>query len=59
MNFKNFFSDSSLAGYVRAIRESPREIILNRRLLTTVALYAAGGLPLGRSLLFNMYRMML
>ncbi|PSN61689.1 putative sugar transporter [Corynespora cassiicola Philippines] len=39
-------SDSTLAKYVRVIKESPRELIFNRRLLVTAALYAMGGIPI-------------
>ncbi|KAK7718914.1 hypothetical protein SLS57_006025 [Botryosphaeria dothidea] len=39
-------SDSTLAKYVRAIKSSPRELIFNRRLLVTAALYAMSGIPI-------------
>jgi hypothetical protein len=39
-------SDSTLAKYVKVIKESPREMIFNRRLLVTAALYAMAGIPI-------------
>ncbi|KAF1965623.1 hypothetical protein BU23DRAFT_627125 [Bimuria novae-zelandiae CBS 107.79] len=41
-----FLSNSTLAKYVRAIKNSPREIIFNRRLMVSAALYAAAGIPI-------------
>ncbi|KAH8689880.1 general substrate transporter [Talaromyces proteolyticus] len=46
MTIKSVFTDSTLARYARSIRESPRELILNHRLLLTVALYAMAGIPI-------------
>ncbi|KAL3463586.1 general substrate transporter [Aspergillus heterothallicus] len=46
MAAKSIFTESTLAKYVQAIRESPRELILNRRLLLTAALYATAGIPI-------------
>ncbi|CAO2658863.1 Nn.00g065860.m01.CDS01 [Neocucurbitaria sp. VM-36] len=39
-------SDSTLAKYGRAIKNSPRELIFNRRLLVSAALYAMAGIPI-------------
>jgi hypothetical protein len=39
-------SDSTVARYVRAIKQSPREIIFSRRLLVSAALYATAGVPI-------------
>jgi hypothetical protein len=39
-------SDSTLAKYVKVIKESPREMIFNRKLLVTAALYAMAGIPI-------------
>ncbi|KAM5360991.1 hypothetical protein ACJZ2D_013381 [Fusarium nematophilum] len=44
MGFSKVLSDSSLAKHVRSIRNSPREVIFNRRLLLSSALYAMSGL---------------
>ncbi|KAF4461423.1 quinate transport [Fusarium albosuccineum] len=44
MGFAKVFTDSSLARHVRSIRNSPREVIFNRRLLLSSALYAMSGL---------------
>ncbi|CAI9633440.1 unnamed protein product [Alternaria burnsii] len=38
--------NSTIAKYGRAIRESPKELIFNRRLLVTAALYAMSGIPI-------------
>jgi hypothetical protein len=35
-----------VARYVRAIKQSPREIIFSRRLLVSAALYATAGVPI-------------
>lgn len=40
------FTESTFAKYVKAIRESPKEVIYNPRLLLTAALYATSGIPL-------------
>lgn len=40
------FTESKFAKYVKAIRESPREVIYSPRLLLTAALYATSGIPL-------------
>ncbi|KAK7414554.1 hypothetical protein QQX98_006581 [Neonectria punicea] len=39
----DMFSESTLVRYVRTIRDSPRELIFNRRLLLTTAVYAMSG----------------
>ncbi|KAI1046004.1 hypothetical protein LB505_010810 [Fusarium chuoi] len=44
MHPAQYFSDSSLGKHVRSIRNSPREVIYNRRLLVSSALYAMSGL---------------
>lgn len=46
MAIKEIFTQSTLAKYIRAIRESPRELICNHRLLLTAALYATSGIPI-------------
>ncbi|KAJ6044357.1 uncharacterized protein N7446_002550 [Penicillium canescens] len=46
MSLKIMFTESTIAGYVRTIRSCPREIIANRQLLFTVAMYATAGLPI-------------
>jgi hypothetical protein len=38
--------NSTVAKYGRAIKNSPREIIFNRNLLVTAALYAMSGIPI-------------
>lgn len=48
MAVKSIFTDSTVARYVQAIKESPRELILNRQLLLTVALYASAGIPISK-----------
>lgn len=40
------FTESTFAKYVKAIRQSPREVISNPKLLLTAALYATSGIPL-------------
>lgn len=49
MGVKSIFTDSTLARYVEVIKESPRELILNRQLLMTAALYAMAGIPISES----------
>ncbi|CZR45909.1 uncharacterized protein FPRO_14915 [Fusarium proliferatum ET1] len=44
MHLARYFSDSSLGKHVRSIRNSPREVIYNRQLLISSALYAMSGL---------------
>ncbi|KAF9878832.1 MFS quinate transporter [Colletotrichum karsti] len=46
MAIKEVFTDSTFAKYIKAIRESPRELISNRKLLLTAALYATSGIPI-------------
>ncbi|KAF6808333.1 hypothetical protein CMUS01_13914 [Colletotrichum musicola] len=46
MAIKDVFAESTFAKYLRAIRESPRELISNRKLLLTAALYATSGIPI-------------
>ncbi|KAJ9620082.1 uncharacterized protein PV06_03947 [Exophiala oligosperma] len=46
MGIKTIFTNSTLAKYGRAIRATPREVILNRDLLSTAVLYAMSGIPL-------------
>jgi hypothetical protein len=50
MSLKIMFTESIIAGYVRTIRSCPREIIANRQLLFTVAMYATAGLPISECL---------
>lgn len=42
------FHDSTVAKYVRTIRNSPKEIIVNRRLLVTAGLFATSGIPISK-----------
>lgn len=42
-------SDSTLAKYVKVIKESLREMIFDRRLLVTAALYAMVGIPISNN----------
>ncbi|KLO81600.1 quinate transport protein [Fusarium fujikuroi] len=44
MHPARYFSDSSLGKHIRSIRNSPREVIYNRQLLVSSALYAMSGL---------------
>lgn len=46
MAVTKLFTESVFAQYVRAIRDSPREIICNRKLLLTAALYATSAIPI-------------
>ncbi|KAJ5612567.1 hypothetical protein N7510_005761 [Penicillium lagena] len=46
MGYKQIFSESTIARYVRTTRATPRELIYNPRLLLSVALYACAGIPL-------------
>lgn len=48
MKFKNPLHASSLAGYGKAIREAPREVIFNRNLLLSSLVYAFGGFPVSK-----------
>lgn len=48
MGLKTVFTDSTVSRYVKAIKESPRELILNRKLLLTAALYAMAGIPISK-----------
>lgn len=41
-------SNSTLAKYGKAIKDSPREVIFNHRLLVTAALYAMSGIPISK-----------
>jgi hypothetical protein len=50
MSLKTMFTESIIAGYVRTIKSCPREIIANRQLLLTVAMYATAGLPISEYL---------
>ncbi|EXK36441.1 hypothetical protein FOMG_09617 [Fusarium oxysporum f. sp. melonis 26406] len=45
MTFKNMLRNSPLAGYGKAIREAPREVIFNPHLLLSSLVYAFGGFP--------------
>ncbi|KAL5362545.1 general substrate transporter [Aspergillus floccosus] len=45
MALKEIFTRSALANYVRSIRETPREMMVNPRLLLSCAIYALAGLP--------------
>ncbi|KAG9188905.1 hypothetical protein G6011_07610 [Alternaria panax] len=42
----SIFYDSTVAKYGRAIKAAPRELIFNRNLLVTAALYAMSGIPI-------------
>ncbi|KAF4869036.1 Quinate permease [Colletotrichum siamense] len=46
MTIKEVFTESTFAKYIKAIRDSPRELIANRNLLLTAALYATSGIPI-------------
>lgn len=48
MGVKQVFTESTFAKYITAIRESPRELISNRKLLLTAALYATSGIPISK-----------
>jgi hypothetical protein len=41
-------SNSTVAKYGRAIKASPRELIFNRKLLVSAALYAMCGIPISK-----------
>ncbi|KAK2735601.1 hypothetical protein FQN55_002185 [Onygenales sp. PD_40] len=56
MGVKSILKDSTVAHYVKVVKESPRELIVNRHLLLTVAFYAMGGIPLCE-FLFDIPRM--
>ncbi|KAF5640179.1 quinate permease [Fusarium sp. NRRL 25303] len=45
MTFKNILRNSPLAGYGKAIREAPREVMFNPHLLLSSLVYAFGGFP--------------
>lgn len=45
-------SNSTVAKYGRAIKASPRELIFNRKLLVSAALYAMSGIPISEPSLF-------
>ncbi|KAH7127446.1 general substrate transporter [Dactylonectria macrodidyma] len=45
MAIKEIFIESVLAKYARVIRATPRDVMVNRSLLTTCAIYALAGLP--------------
>lgn len=47
MGLKTIFTESTIAKYVRKIRESPSQLIANYHLLSTVTYYALCGFPLG------------
>lgn len=49
MGIKALLSNSTLGHYVRTIRSCPRELIFNRQLLLTVAMYAMSGIPISKS----------
>lgn len=46
MGISTRFARSPLAGYITAIRESPKALLCNRRLLVSAALYATSAIPL-------------
>lgn len=46
MGFKEIFSESTIAKYVRAMKAAPREVILSKKLLLSAALYAMAGIPI-------------
>jgi hypothetical protein len=48
MGVGNMFRESTLAKYARTIKESPREVIFNGKLLFTAALYAMAGICISK-----------
>ncbi|KAG9250814.1 general substrate transporter [Emericellopsis atlantica] len=46
MGVKEIFTESTLARYAAAMWAAPREIVLNRRMLLSAALYAMAGIPI-------------
>ncbi|KAL7903862.1 general substrate transporter [Trichoderma velutinum] len=46
MGFTTLFTESTLAKYGRSIGQAPREIIFNKHLLLSTALYATSSIPL-------------
>ncbi|CAG9981075.1 unnamed protein product [Clonostachys byssicola] len=46
MTLKRMILNSTLGQYINTIRNAPRELIFNRRLLLTVAMYAMSGIPI-------------
>lgn len=49
MGIAKVFTESTFAKYVATIRDSPRELIFNRKLLVTAALYAMSGICISMS----------
>lgn len=49
-SLRKAFTSSTFAQYGKTIREVPREIIYNRHLLLSTALYATSSMPLSTSL---------
>lgn len=49
-SLRKVFTDSTIAQYGKTIREVPREIIYNRHLLLSTALYATSSMPLSKFL---------
>ncbi len=45
MAITKIFTESVLARYVRTIKATPRDLIVNRTLLFSCAVYALAGLP--------------
>ncbi|KAK1149014.1 hypothetical protein N8T08_007689 [Aspergillus melleus] len=52
MTFKDVVRRSPLTRYGKAIREAPREIILNRHLMLSCFIYAVGGVPVNEIRIF-------
>jgi hypothetical protein len=48
MGIKGILRKSSLASYGQAIRDAPRETILNRHLLLSALVYALPGMPVSK-----------
>ncbi|KAF2724606.1 putative sugar transporter [Polychaeton citri CBS 116435] len=46
MGFLTIFTESTMARYVRAIRAAPPELIYNRHLIYTAAVFAMSGIPI-------------
>ncbi|KAI1492293.1 general substrate transporter [Biscogniauxia mediterranea] len=46
MGIGSIFTESTIAKYARAMRAAPPEVIFNRRLLLSAALYAMSGIPI-------------
>lgn len=49
MPIKEIFTESVLAKYARTIKATPRDLMVNRSLLFSCAVYALAGLPTSES----------